>query len=160
MTEEQLLEWAERAEVVVALPGTEGAGAAAAAAPGKELPAWFRHEEPTSASVGGGSEEFHSVHGGAGSAAADGEAQRKRLEQQYLQQYLQQVQAAAAAAAGEGPAAPDAKRMKTGGELGEGAEEGAAVKVEVEPKREEPGAAAPPAVAEAAEDDDVEWKDA
>lgn len=136
LTEEQLLQWAEKADLVVALPGEGTVGGAGSAVPGKALPAWFRQaeddqrqEQVLSGSVGiedggdGASVEIHS--------SSDGDAQRKMLEQQYLQQYLSQVrQAQAAMAAGgdivgmdeekkgkeflftDGGEGRDAKRMK------------------------------------------------
>lgn len=79
MTEEQLLEWAERAEMVIALPGTQGSEAVEPE--GKELPAWFKTETGQAVDVG------------ATSKSDEEEAKRKRqLELEYLQQYLQQVQ--------------------------------------------------------------------
>jgi len=110
LTDEQLLEWAERAEVVVALPGQEiqgGAAAAAAAAePGKELPAWFRMvDDAGGASVNAGAAggQGEEVAGGASGPGEGPEEQRRRLEQQYLEQYLAQVrQAQATLASGAG----------------------------------------------------------
>lgn len=112
LTDEQLLEWAERAEVVVALPGQEiqgGAAVAAAAEPGKELPAWFRMVDDAggaSVNAGAGGGQGEEVAGGANGAGEGSEEQRRRLEQQYLEQYLAQVrQAQAAMASGAAAAA-------------------------------------------------------
>jgi transcription initiation factor TFIIE subunit alpha len=174
LTDEQLLEWAERAEVVVALPGQEivgGAAAAAAAAePGKELPAWFRMAEDAggasvNATAGGGQGE--EVAGGASGAGEDSEEQRRRLEQQYLEQYLTQVRQAQAAMATAGAVSDaanggeekDAKRFK--------AEEGvkeepvvpaAADGARVAAKKEEPGEEE--IAWEDAGDEGVDWEDA
>ncbi len=173
LTDEQLLEWAERAEVVVALPGQEilgGAAAAAAAAePGKELPAWFRMgEDAGGASVnagaaGGGAGE--EVAGGAGAAGEGSEEQRRRLEQQYLEQYLAQVrQAQAAMAAGTAPATEnggdekDSKRFKLE-EGGVKAEDGEAVKEE-EPAAAGAGGGVAAAKKEEAGEEEIAWEDA
>lgn len=171
LTEEQLLEWAERAEVVVALPGQEvpgGAAAAAAAMPGKELPAWFRglDEGAASASVGAGVEE-------SAAAAAGAEEQRRRLEQQYLEQYLAQVRQAQTSMAGGvngGVDADDSKRMKLEEsvkmEEGVKEEEGAVKPVEERKKHEEEiaweDADEPAAQGDVAamEDEGFEWEDA
>lgn len=123
LTDEQLLEWAERAEVVVALPGQEIIGGAAAAAaavgPGKELPAWFRMVDEGGASVNAGAaagvgEEV----AGRATAGEVSEEQKRQLEQQYLEQYLTQVRQAQATMASAGvPAAAEgdekgSKRLK------------------------------------------------
>lgn len=99
LTEEQLLEWAEKAEVVVALPGAPSEGAEGVAfGASKELPAWFRlqreagEEEGPSTSVDGGGAST-----AAAMAALGVEEQRRQLEKQYLEQYLRQVRASQAA---------------------------------------------------------------
>lgn len=177
MTEEQLLEWAEKAEVVVALPGMEGDGTEVGSglAPAKELPAWFRQPGPVGSAGAGGSQEENQTAETA--AAASSEEQRRLLEQRYLEQYLEQVRAlqAAGGAPATAPAGgvdeADAKRLKR------------EVKAEAELKAEEDigtaeeeiawedaldangvagGGAAPGNGAAAAivEGDDVDWEDA
>ena len=42
LDDDQVLDWLAQAEVAVTMGGGEGATAAAAAGPGKEMPAWFR----------------------------------------------------------------------------------------------------------------------
>ncbi len=42
LDDDQVLDWLAQAEVAVTMGGAEGAAAAAAAGPGKEMPAWFR----------------------------------------------------------------------------------------------------------------------
>ena len=117
LTDEQLLEWAERAEVVVALPG-QGGGMGGQEElqqqqQAKELPAWFRRSEDDGNRGGGGGaagagagtmtvkslsvEEERRVGTGGGGGVqgrkevAVEEEERRRLEQQYLEQYLAQV---------------------------------------------------------------------
>lgn len=106
LTEEQLMEWADQTEVVVALPGSEEGleGKRVGGAGPRELPIWFRavqdveadveetsftvQEETTS--VAGGLQ--HIANGSAASASMIGaEEERRRLEQQYLEQYLKQI---------------------------------------------------------------------
>ena len=155
LTEEQLLEWAERAEVVVALPGQEGTGGAAAAAaagPGKELPAWFRgldEEGAASVSVGPGGEERAAA---AAAAAAGAEEQRRRLEQQYLEQYLAQVRQAQTTLPGgvNGVDEKYSKRMKL--------EE--SVKMEERVKIEGGQAVGPHEEARKEEEEEIAWEDA
>lgn len=108
LTEEQLMEWADQTEVVVALPGSEeggGLGVEMEAAGPRELPVWFRSvqrvevdqetsltaQEETTSIAGG-----HIANGSAASASVIGaEEERRQLEQQYLEQYLKQIGAAA-----------------------------------------------------------------
>jgi transcription initiation factor TFIIE subunit alpha len=180
LTDEQLLEWAERAEVVVALPGQEiqdGAAAAAAAAePGKELPAWFRMVDDAggaSVNAGTGGDKWEEVAGGVSGAGEGSEEERRRLEQQYLEQYLAQVrQAQATMASGAAAAAAsgairvdekDSKRIKVeaGGIKAEVKEE--AIKPEPAPgdeatKKEELGEEE--IAWEDAGDEGVDWEDA
>ena len=80
MTEEQLLEWADRAEMVIALPG-QGAGSSHEEE-GKELPAWFKKDEKSEEVDAAAAQEQHE----------DDEKQRQ-LQMEYLQQYLRQVEA-------------------------------------------------------------------
>ena len=79
MTEEQLLEWADRAEMVIALPGQ--ATGSSHEEEGKELPAWFKKDEK--------SEEVDAAEV---QHKEDDEKQRQ-LQMEYLQQYLRQVEA-------------------------------------------------------------------
>ena len=167
LTDEQLLEWAERAEVVVALPGQEGGAAGGAAGevllPGKELPAWFR--------VGGGDEGAASAsvdHGGDGLRESEAGAaeQRRVLEQQYLTQYLAQVRQAQAemnngggGAVGGGVEEKETKRMKV--DEGEQSGPAAAVKERITVavvdvvKIEQNGGGT-----KKAEEEGIEWEDA
>jgi transcription initiation factor TFIIE subunit alpha len=168
LTDEQLLEWAERAEVVVALPGQEGPAAAAAAAePAKELPAWFRTDDgAASASVGAGE-----AGGAAAAAAADADEARRRLEQQYLEQYLVQVRHAQAAMAAGVNGVGDDKGIKFEGADGVKSEPTAMeVDVKDETKREAgaeeiawedaDAGAGGAAAAAAADGEEFDWEDA
>eukprot|EP00887_Chlorella_sp_A99_P001196 scaffold14.g1196.t1 len=116
MDDAALLEWADRAEVQVNFGDEAGtAGPGAPAAPGKELPAWFR--APAAGGGGAAAEDAAA----AAAAAADAEAQRERLSREYLRAYLAQQQAAlasgapagAASAGGAGDGGREAKRLKT-----------------------------------------------
>lgn len=139
MSDEALLEWADRAEVQVDIGG-EGAPGAGPSAPARELPAWFRAEpggaDAASAAAPGsspgaasGGEPSAGASGGAGAelrapgaGALDPGEERQRLEAAYIQQYMAAVRAAREAAGGAGgTGAPDledmqdAKRLKTEG---------------------------------------------
>jgi transcription initiation factor TFIIE subunit alpha len=174
LTDDQLLEWAERARVEVALPGAPGASGAGSAPAPRELPAWLRPDGGggSAAAAAAASEE----QAGAAAAAADADAGRRAVEQQYLRQYLAQV-AAAAAAAAPAAGAPEAKRAKAEVEAKAGAGAGApaaggpaAPKAEAEeggagkakaPAWEDAGGAAPAAAAAAGGDvEEDAWEDA
>jgi len=170
MTEEQLMEWADKAEVIVALPGMarSGEGDGTDAVQVKELPVWFRGNDGPSGSVGGGGvdsqEQLQQERFAAASQAENSEEQRKILEKQYLEQYLQQVKArtamAASLGAGSMGVSDGAKRVKIEGEVKE--EE---VKMEVEEEGvkgeeiewEDASGAGPGA---ATLEDEVDWEDA
>lgn len=86
MTEEQLLEWADRAELVIDLAGTRVSDGMEEEE--KELPAWFRQD----ASVASDSAAQGAVQPHEDAALTADEASRKRqLEIEYLQQYLRQI---------------------------------------------------------------------
>lgn len=78
MTEEQLLEWADRAEMVIELAGTKTSDVVEEET--KELPAWFKKQHEASDSV---AQESHPAE----------EQKQKQLEMEYLQQYLRTVEA-------------------------------------------------------------------
>lgn len=107
MTEDELLDWADRAEVAVDLGEVnngEGVDTSAAVAAPRELPAWFQYSEVLSI---GATELSEEAAGGAEAV----EEERRNLEHAYLQQYLAQVEAARAGGLSEEK--PDAKRLKT-----------------------------------------------
>lgn len=93
MTEEQLLEWADRAEMVIALPGQTLQSSQEEE--GKELPAWFKKDiaDITNGAATRGSEEVNEgFRGTSGQSQQDSEQQRE-LQMEYLQQYLRQIEA-------------------------------------------------------------------
>ena len=91
LTEEQLLEWADRAEIVI------NEGLDEQEAQGKELPAWFQNKNASA------SEEVNDAKQRELEKQKETEEQR-RLQTEYLQAYLKQVeeQRLAAAAGGGG----------------------------------------------------------
>lgn len=86
MTEEQLLEWAERAEVVIALPG-EHKNSETMEEEAKEMPAWFKQD--TSVISDGA---MYDAQDDATQNDAQHMARKRQLEMEYLRQYLRQVQ--------------------------------------------------------------------
>ena len=77
MTEEQLLEWADRAEMVIELAGTKTSDAVEEET--KELPAWFKKQDASDSVA----QESRPAE----------EHKQKQLEMEYLQQYLRTVEA-------------------------------------------------------------------
>jgi hypothetical protein len=115
MSEEELLDWVDRAEVAVdfgggggSKDGGDGGGDGEGDEKGssvKELPVWFQHDAIYSGGGGGGggSVQISQEVGGVGGSnvssveeAEGAEIERKKIEQAYLQQYLAQVEAAKA----------------------------------------------------------------
>ena len=140
MTEEQLLEWADRAEMVIELAGTKTSDIVEEEA--KELPAWFRKQHDASDSV-------------AQESRPDQEQKQKQLEMEYLQQYLRTVEAMKAGGTNE-----DIKEEK---------EELVAKKEEEDEKEEEEVVLPPDAKrikveeqngVEGQEEEEDEWEDA
>lgn len=103
MTEDQLLEWAEKADVVIALPGTSQDETKKTEEAEKELPMWFRTEEETtigSVSFNTGTQMLSEDVQGARHISEEinigtgEEREEERIrQQQYLEQYLLQVKA-------------------------------------------------------------------
>jgi len=92
LTEEQLLEWAERAEIAIALPGQGPQEQAEEQA--KELPEWFRMENPSDSVAQGAAGPSHQPETEHESEIPQEEtAQQRQLQMEYLQQYLRQVEA-------------------------------------------------------------------
>eukprot|EP00890_Picochlorum_soloecismus_P006564 jgi/Picsp_1/732/NSC_04221-R1_general transcription factor iie subunit 1-like len=88
MTEEQLLEWADRAELVIDLAGDKASDGMEEEE--KELPAWFRQDASVASdSAAQGAAQSHED----AALTADDVSRKRQLEFEYLQQYLRQIKA-------------------------------------------------------------------
>jgi len=146
MSEEELLDWVDRAEVAVDFDGGGGGGGGVSKngedgdgeADGKggvvkDLPVWFQHDAIYGGGGGGGSVQISQEVGSgskvlSGEEAEGAEIERKKLEQAYLQQYLAQVEAAKASVQVD---------FDVGGDGGEEDGEGGRKRVKLEEKEEE-----------------------
>jgi transcription initiation factor IIE alpha subunit len=142
MSEEELLDWVDRAEVAVDFGGGGGVskngedGDGEADGKGgvvKDLPVWFQHDAIYGGGGGGGSVQISQEVGSgskvlSGEEAEGAEIERKKLEQAYLQQYLAQVEAAKASVQVD---------FDVGGDGGEEDGEGGRKRVKLEEKEEE-----------------------